>query len=551
MAFDFYQSPNKDSGYATASDDPSKDLFDFDEYLNRDPSQLIINAGRPDEFEAFDFNFDFDGDTTTSGSFSTGSAGVSDSQPDRHLSTTHDPLSPQRSSALRPQRALRDRFNPSISGDELLSIQSTPQLHATVTSPPSASGVPTLRRKGNFCASTETIRGRSQRVSKRSSNDTMQPSYYFKQDVPSYQEWTQRFGQISLQQPEAPSGLSSSPISKSTQHEALRSPYIHANPPHLGHRKLASEQIPPRYHHAQERQVPDQTLFTSQENFQSLATQAPIQSEALQGSYQRSNNIGQANNTSRHSRQAASWSPGPNNILRHDYTVSPGQLRPGWEHSIQENSASYFSNAAQSSAMPDYSAPDYSMHYNTYDPLSNDSSNQHHLGQLHQTLSAGQEQYQLNPSNNNQTSLNGTTHPQTPPSTTPPSQDPPPSSRQAKASKRRSKVGALRLPKSAGNLKSAKSSRDLRSPKSAGALKSSKSTAGLKSPPAGEFGFVNFTPKDSGKILTGVAPTGSAKTKARREQEANEKRRRLSMAAERVIREAGGDPEKLRIEGLL
>ncbi|KAL9124889.1 MAG: hypothetical protein Q9217_005832, partial [Psora testacea] len=75
------------------------------------------------------------------------------------------------------------------------------------------------------------------------------------------------------------------------------------------------------------------------------------------------------------------------------------------------------------------------------------------------------------------------------------------------------------------------------------------STAGLKSP--GEFGFVNFTPSDSGKILTGVAPSGSSKTKARREQEANEKKRRLSMAAERAIREAGGDPEKLRREGLL
>jgi hypothetical protein len=40
--------------------------------------------------------------------------------------------------------------------------------------------------------------------------------------------------------------------------------------------------------------------------------------------------------------------------------------------------------------------------------------------------------------------------------------------------------------------------------------------------------FVNFTPNDSKKILTGVAPSGSSKTKARREQEAREKRRKLT-----------------------
>ncbi len=64
-------------------------------------------------------------------------------------------------------------------------------------------------------------------------------------------------------------------------------------------------------------------------------------------------------------------------------------------------------------------------------------------------------------------------------------------------------------------------------------------------------GFVNFTPSDSKKILTGVAPSGSSKTKARREKEATEKRRRLSQAAVRAIKEAGGDLEALQAEGLL
>lgn len=57
--------------------------------------------------------------------------------------------------------------------------------------------------------------------------------------------------------------------------------------------------------------------------------------------------------------------------------------------------------------------------------------------------------------------------------------------------------------------------------------------------------FVNFTAHDSKKILTGVAPSGSSKTKARREQEAREKRRKLSEAALLAVRQAGGDVEAL------
>ena len=69
-------------------------------------------------------------------------------------------------------------------------------------------------------------------------------------------------------------------------------------------------------------------------------------------------------------------------------------------------------------------------------------------------------------------------------------------------------------------------------------------TQSSSSPSSGEggnVGFVNFTPDDSRKILTGVAPSGSSKTKARREKEAAEKRRKLSEAALKAVEEAGGD----------
>ncbi|KAJ5662335.1 uncharacterized protein N7477_009951 [Penicillium maclennaniae] len=57
--------------------------------------------------------------------------------------------------------------------------------------------------------------------------------------------------------------------------------------------------------------------------------------------------------------------------------------------------------------------------------------------------------------------------------------------------------------------------------------------------------FVNFTAHDSHKILGGVAPSGSSKTKARREQEAKDRRRKLSEAALKAVRKAGGDVDAL------
>lgn len=70
-------------------------------------------------------------------------------------------------------------------------------------------------------------------------------------------------------------------------------------------------------------------------------------------------------------------------------------------------------------------------------------------------------------------------------------------------------------------------------------------------PPTPTVGFVNFTPNDSKKLLAAVAPSGSSKTKMKREKEANERRRKLSLAAVRAVQEAGGDVGALRAQGLL
>lgn len=60
-------------------------------------------------------------------------------------------------------------------------------------------------------------------------------------------------------------------------------------------------------------------------------------------------------------------------------------------------------------------------------------------------------------------------------------------------------------------------------------------------------GFVNYTPNDHNVLMTGVAPSGSSKTKMRREKEAAERERKLSEA----VLAAGLDVSMLKEEGLV
>lgn len=67
----------------------------------------------------------------------------------------------------------------------------------------------------------------------------------------------------------------------------------------------------------------------------------------------------------------------------------------------------------------------------------------------------------------------------------------------------------------------------------------------------GGIGFVNYTPSDHSVLMTGVAPSGSSKTKARREKEAEDKRRKLSEAMMRMASDAGVDVAMLKEEGIV
>ena len=48
------------------------------------------------------------------------------------------------------------------------------------------------------------------------------------------------------------------------------------------------------------------------------------------------------------------------------------------------------------------------------------------------------------------------------------------------------------------------------------------------------------------KLLSDVAPSGSSKTRARRDAEARDKRKKLSEAALKAVSSAGGDIEALK-----
>lgn len=64
----------------------------------------------------------------------------------------------------------------------------------------------------------------------------------------------------------------------------------------------------------------------------------------------------------------------------------------------------------------------------------------------------------------------------------------------------------------------------------------SRESSGAAAAPAAETGgFINYTPSDKKRILTGVAPSGSSKTKARREKEAADQKRKMSEAAKRAV----------------
>ncbi|KAL9125530.1 MAG: hypothetical protein Q9217_005269, partial [Psora testacea] len=402
MTFDLYQSSDKDSGYATQTEDMCKDLFDLDEGLSRHSSQSIIDPAGHDGFGAFDFNFNFDGDTTTIGNNSANSFSASNTCLERPLSTSNCSAPPIKSSGLRPHRVLprSSQLSLSISGSELLSIEGKLHSNERVPSLPHVSRTPTLHRKGKFCGPKETVRPKPQQTSKPSPNDIIRQPYYYKHEMPSYQEWTQRFGQISLQQPDAVQGLCSSPTPRLIQSEELRPPHLQYQPSTIRHRKTVSEQLIPQ-RPMQAQHVTSDSPLIPRGSPQGFTAQPHVQAGALCDSYHSCDSIGaQANGAPRHIRQPASWSQSLANFHCHDYTVSPSQLHTNWEPTLQENTDSYFGNAAQAAAMPHDSTPDFSIDYIGNRQLGPQASDHPQVGGMQQSQPINPENYLANSYNN-------------------------------------------------------------------------------------------------------------------------------------------------------
>lgn len=92
-----------------------------------------------------------------------------------------------------------------------------------------------------------------------------------------------------------------------------------------------------------------------------------------------------------------------------------------------------------------------------------------------------------------------------------------------------------------------KSSSNLRHLSSGTSTSSKRSSSAKKQKgEASVIEFHNFTPQDGSRILSGVAPSGSSKTKTRREKEALEKRRRLNELAIQHVQEIRGDAKHFR-----
>ncbi|KAK5574359.1 hypothetical protein LTR43_000642, partial [Exophiala xenobiotica] len=94
-----------------------------------------------------------------------------------------------------------------------------------------------------------------------------------------------------------------------------------------------------------------------------------------------------------------------------------------------------------------------------------------------------------------------------------------------------------------GPIKDNSTQEPLPSPRARSSSRPPRTPKGPKTPTGGAqlVDFVNFTPADAGKLMNDVAPSGSSKTRARRELEAREKRKKLSEAALKAVKVAGGD----------
>ena len=573
LSLDTYLSEDKGFGFST-QEDPCRDLLEQYLNINDDPSPASESTKAVADLQEFDFKLDEETESSESCSANTNISRVN-SPPLRPHS-----LAVQRAIGQRPHRPVirHHASRTAISSTEYLNLEGgapSQSDHMKVSSSSSTySAVPTLRRKGKFCTpAAEQTRGQSSNIiRKQSKEDSMsRPSYgHVRHESLPYQEWTQRFGQISLQQP--PSTPQSSPSRSTGTFRDKRPSNI------LTSTQTPSQDRLPKAKRPEER-APSASGISrkSTPSDTSRLITVGISPTLREWTHQDDEAVSPLTLTDSarlHApplRHAHTWnyssvSPLDGSItpLSPNFSLSPTHVQPSWlhQHGLPENTTSYYQNGNTPSQLSANSsqyrvAPPLTPHtiagftprslipqYSPYDDFINedpsgdysvvgaaDADFQSHAG-------AGSIRQDAYDNTNKDRELASIPRPSTPPDQTDDSAAPlnSPLKRHLRS---QSKLHR-RSQKSLGHIKQPKSATSLKSPKSAGALRSPRST--------GQFGFVNLGPNDKNKILTGVAPSGSSKTKARREQEAIEKKRRSSQAALKAVEALGGDVERLKVD---
>ena len=510
-------SSDKGLDFNTPPDDPFTDPFD--QFVSHDSSSSSDNVTKPIEFDLF--GLPRDENKAYSGSYIADQPASNFSQPragrlhrSPHiafpLSRSSEPVLQRRNHGLTHY----DRPIAAISGTELLSLEGKlpHQIPSTQQRPP-ASEAPALplRRKPKF--TPESLRYSNHRVSKSVTSNSgdsptmIRSSQYSRQETP---EWTNRFEQIGLQRPSFDLPLSSKastyiPRNQDSSPTLPQSAFHNARQVDLN-RNIGLSHGYPVTQKAEPHLITPSVSFPANSNSEHTSRQA-----------------GHIQTTEPHGLPSALWTQTPSGQDDFDLTISPHDLQEDWSQDILKTTGSYYANSsgiqsapALSHADPGFSNENLLAHCNPFGQFNTENPSEDYL-------ISGLDPFQMptnglcQPSLASGTSARRASTPSSRSSSACPS--PPPSAKPTPKARKRSKSSRRKL--------------------SAGALKSPKS--------AGALGFINFTPNDSQKILTGVAPSGSSKTKARRELEAIEEKRKLSMALEEAKR---GNLEELRAAGL-
>jgi len=500
---------DKDLGTFTPSFDCSFDGL-FDQYfLHEGSSDSSDNSNGSNFFEELDMGLSTD--TTPA-----------EPPSSKTISSPYQPLHSWRANAWRhhkvapvPQsQKLVHRLRPdgaAISGAELLSLEGklkTKRPPLTVfSSPPVTPPSTPSHPKANATVSTPVASVRSEhRVSKKSSPNMMRPSYYAKPESP-YFEWTERFQQFSLQQsPISGLPLSPPPSSKVSQHE---------QPARL---------IMPAH----------DTGDLNPISPSAISPMTVVQQTSKACRHIRMPSSNGYTPTMQEARHSASWAQSTDfefgieqNQSEYDWTNLP-QPPSFFEHNLEAHDHSQdFMNITS-----DFASQGLMIQCGeTFeDAFQSSHSTNSYLASAFEPFESEcavdeDEEYSsdTSPAVGGPSGVPNLSCPSRSHSPSPPSSPTTSTNTRRRSKYHRRKSSAAIMPKSP------------KTPTSGGRA----------------VGFVNFTPNDSRKILGGVAPSGSSKTKARREKEASDRRRKLSEAAAKAIREAGGDVEALKKEGLL